>query len=103
MLSCDYLNKNGLEIVEINFRCKIGEIDIIAKDGDYYVFIEVKYRKNTVHGDPLEAVTYKKQQRIRLASMFYMKNKGYNPEKTNIRYDVIGITGSKITHIKDAF
>ena len=56
-----------------------------------------------MHGDPLEAVTYKKQQRIRLASMFYMKNKGYNPEKTNIRYDVIGITGSKITHIKDAF
>ena len=57
-----YLEQNGYEIIEYNFRCKQGEIDIVAKDGEYLVFCEVKYRSNIKKGTPFEAVDYKKQR-----------------------------------------
>ena len=102
-IAAEYLKSKGYVILEMNFQTRYAEIDIIAQDNESLVFVEVKYRKNDVHGNPLEAVTYRKQQKIRYASLFYMNAKGYNPEKTNIRFDVIGIMGQKITHIRDAF
>ena len=87
----------------MNFQTRNAEIDIVARDKGTLVFVEVKYRRDSSHGDPLEAVTYTKQQRIRYASLFYMKRKGYNPDMTSIRFDVIGIQGDRITHIEDAF
>ena len=55
----DYLTKKGYQIIERNYRCRIGEIDIIAIERDCLCFIEVKYRKNEKTGDPLEAVETK--------------------------------------------
>ncbi|MEF9941266.1 MAG: YraN family protein, partial [Lachnospiraceae bacterium] len=57
----EYLSRYGYEIIRYNYRCPIGEIDIIAKEGKVLVFCEVKYRKTNQMGDPLEAVTRKKQ------------------------------------------
>ena len=59
-----FLEQMGYEILEYNYRCRFGEIDIIAKDGACLVFCEVKYRSGRGKGSPLEAVDYRKQQTI---------------------------------------
>ena len=92
----------GNKILERNFRCKIGEIDIIALHKGYLVFIEVKYRKDSAAGHPLEAVDYQKQNKIRYTAQYYMY-KNRIPENTPCRFDVVSILGDEITLIKDAF
>ncbi len=97
---CHYLMENGLEIVEKNFRCRFGEIDIIAKEKEYFVFIEVKYRKDERYGTALEAVNRKKQRTIcKCADCYCMLHK----EATIRRYDVVGIQNEEIIWVKDAF
>ena len=97
-----YLEKNGYEIIEYNFRCRQGEIDIIAKDGEYFCFIEVKYRTTNDYGSPFEAVDVRKQNQIRKVANYYlMKNK--LSEWTPCRFDVIGFVGEEMTHIENAF
>ena len=97
---CEYLTRQGLVIVEKNFRCRIGEIDIIARDGNTLAFIEVKYRKDASYGSPLEAVTPKKQGTIRRVAQYYM---AFSDWKGFLRFDVIGICADEITWIKNAF
>lgn len=101
-----YLEREGYEILERNYRCRFGEIDIIArskeKDLDVLVFAEVKYRSSSRFGSPFEAVDYKKQQRIIQTANYYMKEKNADAD-TKVRYDVIGILGSDIRLIKNAF
>ena len=63
-LVAEYLKTQGYEILEKNYRCRIGEIDLIAKEGETLVFVEVKYRRNDKMGDPKEAVNRKKQKKI---------------------------------------
>ena len=96
-----YLEKNGYEIIEYNFRCRQGEIDIIAKDGEYLVFCEVKYRSGTKAGNPLEAVDYKKQRVISRCAFFYITRKHW--EYLPCRFDVISVTDSEIQVVKNAF
>lgn len=104
-VAAEYLQKQGYRILTTNFRCKIGEIDIIAKDQEYIVFIEVKYRKDLSHGLPREAVTYYKQRTIIKVAMWYLKQK--HLYDCSCRFDVIeilgGPTGLTISLIKDAF
>lgn len=97
-----YLTSHGFEILEMNYRCRQGEIDIIAREGTYYVFIEVKYRKTTEYGEPGEAVGFAKQKRICKAAQYYLYCYGL-PESTPVRFDVAGILGNKITYYRDAF
>lgn len=98
----EYLINKGYKILERNFRNRSGEIDIIAKDGEYFCFVEVKYRTTNDFGSPLEAVDYRKQNQIRKVAMYYlMKNK--LSEWTPCRFDVIGFEGEKMTHIENAF
>ena len=85
-----YLQKNGYKIIQQNYRCRTGEIDIIANDGNYLVFIEVKSRKNTDYGAPGEAVNYFKQQKIIKVAQFYLMTKSIEP---NVRFDVVEIIG----------
>ncbi|MDD4494409.1 MAG: YraN family protein [Eubacteriales bacterium] len=107
----DYLIQNGYAILETNFRYRrLGEIDIIAKDGDYNCFIEVKARSSSKFGFPSEAIGYKKQLRIKkLASIYAV---AFTGENLNIRFDAILIKfkGNDIEKIitgielvKDAF
>ncbi len=100
--AADFLISQGYEIREMNFRCRMGEIDIIAQDGDYLVFVEVKYRKNRQHGGPLPAVNWKKQRTISRVAMFYLMKHGYS-QSTPCRFDVIGILPEGIQLVKNAF
>ena len=83
--------KLHLEILETNFRSPWGEIDIIARDRDTWVFLEVKMRVSLKAGLPEEAVTEEKQNRIRRSALFYLQKKGYNPEEVFFRFDVLAI------------
>ncbi len=97
-----WLRKRGVRIIERNFRCKQGEIDIIGRDGEYLVFFEVKYRKNAAAGSASEAVGTGKQKKIRKVSDFYRMIHGY-PLDTPVRFDVIAIDGAQLEWIRNAF
>ena len=96
-----YLEQLGYEILEYNYRCRAGEIDLIAKDGEYLVFCEVKYRSDGRKGSPLEAVGAGKQRTIFRCAMFYLAE--HHTEDVPCRFDVIGIEGAEVVHIKNAF
>ncbi|HOQ15951.1 MAG TPA: YraN family protein [Defluviitaleaceae bacterium] len=104
-IASDFLEKEGIKIIEKNFRCKLGEIDIIAEEDDYLLFIEVKYRKDLSHGYPREAVTFHKQRTIAKVALWYLKK--YNLWHRSCRFDVLEILGEKpdlkICLIRNAF
>ena len=96
-----YLEEKGYEIIEYNFRCRQGEIDIIAKDGEYIVFCEVKYRSSTTSGTPFEAVDYKKQRVISRCALFYITK--HRLTENPCRFDVVSVTNKEINILKNAF
>ncbi len=95
-----YLENKGYSILECQYRTKHGEIDIIALDDKTLVFIEVKYRKTTKKGSPLEAINKTKQNKIINSAYQYIIDKNI---KSNIRFDAVGILGNEVTHIVNAF
>lgn len=97
-----YLQEQGFLLLERNYRCRTGEIDIIAADGSYLVFVEVKFRKNNDKGLSLEAVNYRKQTVICKVARHYLMTH-HKAEDTPCRFDVVGIDNQKITLVKDAF
>lgn len=97
-----YLLEKGCRILERNFWTRNGEIDLIAMDGAYLCFVEVKYRTTNAYGTPFEAVTYHKQCQIRKVAAYYLMKHGFD-EWTPCRFDVIGFEGEKMTHIENAF
>ncbi|MBE5931817.1 MAG: YraN family protein [Lachnospiraceae bacterium] len=102
-LAIKYLESKGYFIIQKNFQVRQAEIDIIARQGNTIVFVEVKYRASSASGHPLEAVTIAKQKKICKAALFYMNNNKISPDNSNFRFDVIGILGDEITHIENAF
>lgn len=96
------LKKLGYRIVERNFYCKGGEIDIVARDEEYLCFVEVKYRTDDSEGDPLEAVDIRKIKRVCRSALYYLDRYGY-PENTPVRFDVVAILGDEIRVIKNAY
>ena len=100
-IAAAHLISKGYEILEFNFRCRAGEIDIIAKDGEYIVFVEVKYRASLRNGSPLEAVSIQKQKTISKCAMYYLMKKGFID--VPVRFDVVGILGKEKEHIINAF
>ena len=96
-----YLEKKGYQILEYNFRCPYAEIDIVAREGNYLVFCEVKYRKKRNEVRPLEAIDARKQKRISMAALFYIAR--HNMTSNPCRFDVVGIYGEEITLIQNAF
>ncbi len=102
-LAAEFLEREGFEILEMNYRCRIGEIDIVAREGRYLVFTEVKYRTDGRKGDPLEAVDTRKQRTILKVAMYYMKAKGLMTD-TPCRFDAVGISeNGSIRLVRDAF
>ena len=105
-LAANYLTRKGVQIIARNYRQKTGEIDIIARDGDYLVFIEVKTRKSSHFGHPFEAVTRKKQAQISRVALGYMgRNKLLDQPA---RFDVISIVmkdngQAAIEHLTNCF
>jgi len=90
-LSCEFLQQQGLDILERNYRCKVGELDIIAKHHDSIVFAEVRFRKNIAFGNPLETVTLSKQKKLIKAALHYLQ-RHKNLAKKPCRFDVISVT-----------
>ena len=88
--ACKYLIRQGMEILERNFRCRMGEIDIIAKDGDSLVFAEVKTRRSKRYGSPLLAITPGKMRHLALTAEYYMKGRPQLRYR-NCRIDAIGV------------
>ena len=97
-----YLEEQGYQILEYNFWCRRGEIDIVAKDGKYLVFVEVKYRRTEGTGNPLEAVDRRKQRTISNVAMYYLASHSLGGE-TPCRFDVAAVLGEEIRLIKNAF
>jgi len=100
--AAQYLEKNGYQILQKNFRCKIGEIDLIAKDDGYLCFIEVKYRSGTTKGFPAEAITPSKIRKITRTAEFYLLLHKI-PQDTPCRFDAVVILDSELSLIKNAF
>jgi len=107
--ACSFLKKNKYKIIDRNYRCAYGEIDIIAKKGEDLVFVEVKTRSSDKFGTPAQAVTYYKKQNIVRTAQFYLMN---NPTDMNIRFDIIEVYGAfrdgvfslaDINHVESVF
>lgn len=99
-----YLSEQGLKLVKRNFRCRQGEIDLIMRDGNYYVFVEVRYRKSPSHGDSLESITSNKQAKVTKAATVYLLQQDLYAQVL-CRFDVVSLTApqNNIIWIKDAF
>jgi putative endonuclease len=99
-----HLEQRGMRLLESNYRCKLGEIDLIMQDGEALVFVEVRYRKSDLFGSALESVTAEKQGRLLATANHYLQR---NRASAPCRFDVVGITGqradARIEWIKDAF
>ena len=102
-LARTYLIRQEYTILHRNWRCKWGEIDLVARDGKTIVFIEVKTRKSDRLGSPLEAVDRRKQERLRVLALHYINSTGQSAP--SYRFDVVGVdlAQNKISLIKDAF
>jgi len=100
-----HLKKNGYKILQQNYRNKLGEIDIIAKDKQTLVFVEVKARKSAHFGSPKWAVTPKKQRKISKVALYYLK--ATRQSNVKARFDVVAISSlqnkPRIEIIKNAF
>lgn len=101
---CAWLAQHGYVIIERNFRCRMGEIDIVAREGGYLVFVEVKYRSSGVSGLPEEAVDARKQRAISKAALYYLTRHRYK-ETTQVRFDVAAVSGEvdEVTLYQNAF
>jgi putative endonuclease len=105
-LAATFLMDEGLSVLDRNWRCREGELDIVARDRTAIVFCEVKTRRGTGFGYPVEAVTYAKRRRLRvLAQRWLAAHDEHAPE---VRFDVIGVLLrpdglAKVTHLPGAF
>ena len=100
-VAADFLMKQGYEILEMNYRIRQGEIDIIAREGGYIVFVEVKYRAKG-EADALSAVDYRKQRKISRVALTYITRHRLS-QYTPYRFDVIAVTDEGCNLIKNAY
>ena len=104
-LALNYLREKQFQLVCRNFRCRVGEIDLIMLDQEILVFVEVKSRKNQKYGLPREAVTLTKQRKMRQVALFFLQRNGLYKQKC--RFDVVEIyldvNPERANHISNAF
>jgi putative endonuclease len=99
-LARTYLEKQGLEYVAHNVRYPFGELDLVMRDKDFWVFVEVKFRINTQFGGALQAIRPKQIQRIRKAADHYLQ---LNKINAPCRFDVLAIDGLQINWLQGCF
>lgn len=104
-LALQHLEQQGLNLIERNYHCRGGEIDLIMVDNSVLVFVEVRYRKSATFGSAIESVNKVKQKRIIHTAQYFLQQQ--SPSHTSCRFDVVAITpkqhASEITWLKDAF
>ena len=97
----EYLKAHNYTILDRNYFCHFGEIDVVAWDGEFIVFIEVKSRSDVSFGLPREAVNWKKQRTIIKCAQYWLYKHKRNGEP--VRFDVVEILNGEINHLIDAF
>lgn len=104
-LACRHLAANGFSILQRNYRCRSGEVDVVAREGDTTVFVEVKERHGASHGEGYESVTFGKRRRFVRAARLYAASHGLDEQP--LRFDVISIDwdpqGPRVRHDRGAF
>jgi putative endonuclease len=100
-LALHHLEAKGYRLATINYRTKLGEIDLIMERGDTIVFVEVRERNSSAYGTAAETVTLKKQKRIGKAALMFVKEKKLSHR--NLRFDIVSVQNKIITHLENAF
>jgi len=104
-ISVQYLKKKNYQVVEKNYRCRAGEIDIIAKKDNIFIFIEVKTRTSILYGEPIESINNIKADKIRKVAEYYLSTACV--DEPRVRFDVISVQKAYrkiiISHLKNAF
>jgi putative endonuclease len=98
-----YLECAGLAFTAANVAVRGGEIDLIMRDGQTWVFVEVRYRRSAAYGDAAASVTYRKQRRLLHTAAVWLAGRGASFETSSCRFDVLAITGSQLEWIPNAF
>ena len=106
-MACEFLEKQNLLLIARNYRCRAGELDLIMRDQDVWVFVEVRYRTSYTFGSAIESVNYAKQQRLIRAANYYLQSRRL-AEKVSSRFDIVALQSSmnksiKTEWIKNAF
>lgn len=99
-LACEHLQASGLQLVERNYRLKLGEIDLIMRDAHTLVFVEVRYRKTQRYGGALQSIDPRKQARIIRCAQHYLQ---YRAPHAQARFDVVAVEGDQLHWIPNAF
>ncbi|MEM7257364.1 MAG: YraN family protein [Pseudomonadota bacterium] len=99
--AAQYLQSQGLTLLQSNYHSRFGEIDLIMRDAGALVFVEVRYRKSDRFGGPRSSITEPKQRKIALTALHYLQTKKLTD--TNCRFDAVSVTPHGLDWIKDAF
>jgi len=101
-----YLLKQGMRLLTRNYRCATGEIDLIMNDGDTLVFVEVRRRKSSQYGSPLETISASKQRKIISAAQYFLLDQKIS-SRQSMRFDVVGVIcdgpQERIEWVRNAF
>jgi putative endonuclease len=105
-IAVTYLTDAGLQVLDRNWRCRDGELDVVAREGDVLVFCEVKTRRGTGYGHPAEAVTRVKQRRLRTLAQRWLA--AHDEHARDLRFDVVGVLVRRegpalVSHLRAAF
>ena len=108
LAAADFLKEQGFRIVTMNWSCRFGELDIVAENGRYLLFVEVKLRRDAAHGAAREFVSAAKRQKIIRTAMFWLAGHASAAQALQPRFDVIEIYGKdgvidQLNHIPNAF
>ncbi|HVE81230.1 MAG TPA: YraN family protein [Myxococcales bacterium] len=102
----ELLERSGYRVVERNFRCPYGEVDVVAERGELLCFVEVRMRSSAAWGDPAHTVSWSKQRKVRRAALHWLFRHGAGADRM-VRFDVISVLGrgksALVEHIPDAF
>lgn len=102
-LARNYLERAGLVFQAANATFRGGEIDLIMRDGETWVFVEVRFRRNTLFGDAASSITHQKQRRLLQTAAVWLAKRGASFATTPCRFDVFAITGSQLEWLPNAF
>ncbi|MCE9885351.1 YraN family protein [Obesumbacterium proteus] len=103
MIARQYLERAGLNFYAANVTLRGGELDLIMRDGETWVFVEVRYRRTSLYGDAAASVSYTKQRRLLHSAAIWLAERGGSFDTTDCRFDVLAITGSQLQWLPNAF
>ena len=103
LMARHHLEQAGLVFVAANVRYRVGELDLIMRDGRQWVFVEVRYRRDASFGGAAVSVTWRKQQKLLRSAALWLAARNASFDTVDCRFDVVAITGQQLTWLPDAF